>query len=98
MDFNAKNFRYVTTDFADFGQRVEKGDRLYLRALSDDMPTERPAMLSDDFPTLASDFVLPTELSLVRENIFSSVLRVSGPVNMWLHYDVSRPASKTLSK
>ncbi|KAM7222076.1 hypothetical protein V8F06_002581 [Rhypophila decipiens] len=88
MDFNAKNFRYVTTNFADFGQRVEKGDRLYLRALSSDLPTEKPAMLSDDFSALAADFVLPQELSLVEDNMFSSVLRVSGPVNMWLHYDV----------
>lgn len=48
-------------------------------------------MLFEDFPTLAPDFVLPPELSLVEENIFSSVLRVSGPVNMWLHYDVSSP-------
>lgn len=89
MDFNAKNFRYLTTEFADFGRRVERGDSLYLRALSSDSPTEKPALLSDDFPALAADFVLPPELSLVEENLFSSVLRVSGPVNMWLHYDVS---------
>ncbi|KAK3683685.1 hypothetical protein B0T22DRAFT_383634 [Podospora appendiculata] len=88
MDFNAKNFRYVTTGFGDFTQKMAKGDRLYLRALSDEKPAEKPAMLADDFPLLAPDFVLPTQLSLVAENLFSSVLRISGPVNMWLHYDV----------
>lgn len=89
MDFTTKNFRYVTTEFGDFVRRIEKGDRLYLRALSTDKPTEKPAVLSDDFPSLATDFVLPPELALVGERLFSSVLRVSGPVNMWLHYDVS---------
>ncbi|KAJ4390523.1 tRNA methyltransferase ppm2, partial [Neurospora sp. IMI 360204] len=88
MDFTTKNFRYVTTEFGDFMKRVEKGDRLYLRALSTDKPAEKPAVLSDDFPLLATDFVLPPELALVDERLFSSVLRVSGPVNMWLHYDV----------
>ncbi|KAK0635117.1 hypothetical protein B0T17DRAFT_586727 [Bombardia bombarda] len=88
MDFNAKNFRYVTTEFGDFTERVEKGDKLYLRALSSEKPSEQPAMLTDDFPLLAPDFVLPPQLSQVEENLFSSVLRVSGPVNMWLHYDV----------
>ncbi|KHE85314.1 hypothetical protein GE21DRAFT_1206658 [Neurospora crassa] len=88
MDFTTKNFRYVTTEFGDFMRRVEKGDRLYLRALSTDKPTEKPAVLSDDFPSLATDFVLPPELALVGDRLFSSVLRVSGPVNMWLHYDV----------
>jgi tRNA wybutosine-synthesizing protein 4 len=28
-------------------------------------------------------------LKYVRDNIHSSPLRISGPVNMWLHYDVS---------
>ena len=89
MNFNAKNFRYVTTRFDDFVERVGKGDRIYLRALSHQSPSEKPAMLADDFPDLALDFVLPPQLSLANENLFSSVLRMSGPVNMWLHYDVS---------
>ncbi|KAK4144068.1 S-adenosyl-L-methionine-dependent methyltransferase [Dichotomopilus funicola] len=88
MDFTAKNFRYVTTGFGEFTQRVDKGDKLYLRALSHEKPTEHPALLAEDFPSLAPDFVLPPQLSLVEENLFSSVLRMSGPVNMWLHYDV----------
>ncbi len=89
MDFTAKNFRYVTTEFGEFARRMAQGDRLYLRALSHEKPTEKTAMLSEDFPALAPDFVLPAQLSLVAENLFSSVLRLSGPVNMWLHYDVS---------
>jgi tRNA wybutosine-synthesizing protein 4 len=89
MDFTAKNFKYVTTGFGEFARRAEQGDKLYLRALSQEKPSEKPAVLADDFPGLAPDFVLPTQLSLVAENLFSSVLRMSGPVNMWLHYDVS---------
>lgn len=89
MDFKAKNFRYVTTDFGSFIDGIKKGDKTYLRALSQEKPTEKPALLAEDFPELAPDFVLPPQLSLVQENLFSSVLRVSGPVNMWLHYDVS---------
>ncbi|KAK4155251.1 hypothetical protein C8A00DRAFT_42135 [Chaetomidium leptoderma] len=88
MDFTAKNFRYVTAEFGDFARRVEQGSKLYLRALSHEKPSEKPAVLADDFPALAADFVLPGQLSLVAENLFSSVLRLSGPVNMWLHYDV----------
>ncbi|KAK3946272.1 methyltransferase [Diplogelasinospora grovesii] len=88
MDFNAKNFRYVTTEFGDFARRVGAGEKLYLRALSSEKPAEKPALLSEDFPALVPDFMLPPQLSAVDENLFSSVLRVSGPVNMWLHYDV----------
>ena len=90
MDFTTKNFRYATAEFGDFARRVGQGDKLYLRALSQEKPSEKPALLADDFPTLAPDFVLPPQLSLVEENLFSSVLRVSGPVNMWLHYDVGQ--------
>ncbi|KAK3997186.1 putative leucine carboxyl methyltransferase 2 [Cladorrhinum sp. PSN332] len=88
MDFNAKNFKYVTTEFGDFAKRVARGDKLYLRALSSEKPSEKSAVLAEDFPALAGDFVLPEQFSLVEENLFSSVLRLSGPVNMWLHYDV----------
>ncbi|KAI6345074.1 hypothetical protein MCOR14_008554, partial [Pyricularia oryzae] len=88
MDFNSKNFRYVNKRFGEFVQEIASGQKLYLRALSNDEPTARAANLQDDFPQLAKDFVLPSELEAVRENLFSSVLRMSGPVNMWLHYDV----------
>ncbi|TLD34233.1 hypothetical protein PspLS_00787 [Pyricularia sp. CBS 133598] len=88
MDFNSKNFRYVNKKFGEFVQEIARGQKLYLRALSNDEPTARAANLQDDFSELAKDFVLPSELAVVRENLFSSVLRMSGPVNMWLHYDV----------
>lgn len=88
MDFNAKNFRYTNKKFSELVDEIERGGRLYLRALSSDEPASRPANLHEDFPLLASDFGLPGEMALVMQNLFSSVLRMSGPVNMWLHYDV----------
>ena len=96
MDFNSKNFGYVTKTFADFANEARQGGRLYLRALSTEEPSALPANLATDFPSLSGDFVLPQQLSFVNENTFSSVLRISGPVNMWLHYDVSpaRPTQK----
>ncbi|KAL1844443.1 hypothetical protein VTK73DRAFT_2547 [Phialemonium thermophilum] len=88
MDFNTKNFSYKTVPMAEFARAVAEGGRLYLRALSADEPAGRPARLAEDFPDLASDFSLPNQLEFVAANEFSSVLRVSGPVDMWLHYDV----------
>ncbi|KAM0352848.1 hypothetical protein ACHAPU_001730 [Fusarium lateritium] len=88
MDFNSKDFRYVTESFSTFLSKAARGEALYLRALSEEKPTETPANLEHDFPTLADDFRLPTELSLIQDRMFSSVLRIAGRVNMWLHYDV----------
>jgi tRNA wybutosine-synthesizing protein 4 len=88
MDFVTKNFRYVTQPFGEFIQAVDAGDRLYLRSLSAEKPSEQPADLDRDFPAIAKDFRLPPELRVVTENSHSSALRISGPVNMWLHYDV----------
>ncbi|KAI0556288.1 leucine carboxyl methyltransferase [Xylaria curta] len=88
MDFNSKNFNYIITDFASFMEEVEKGGKQYLRALSEEHPSDQPANIEVDFPGLASDFQLPPELSFVKKNEHSSVLRISGRVNMWLHYDV----------
>ena len=88
MDFNAKNFRYVTEQFGNLMSRCEAGERLYLRALSMEKPKDAPANLDNDFPGLAGDFRLPESLKFVSDNIFSSVLRISGKVNIWLHYDV----------
>jgi tRNA wybutosine-synthesizing protein 4 len=99
MDFNSKNFRYVTDSFGNIVERLQNGSsRLYLRSLSHDKPTESPANMSEDFPGLSGDFCLPEEVSFVRENLFSSVLRVSGRVNMWLHYDVSVPIPFSMAR
>ncbi|CAG9980803.1 unnamed protein product [Clonostachys byssicola] len=88
LDFNSKNFQYVTDSFGNIMKRIQQGGRLYLRALSNSKPSERPANIKEDFPALADDFIIPKEVALVEENLFSSILRVSGKVNMWLHYDV----------
>ncbi|OAA59675.1 leucine carboxyl methyltransferase [Niveomyces insectorum RCEF 264] len=88
MDFVSKNFRYQTQDFKEFITNVDAGKMLYLRALSADKPSDAPARLDVDFPTVAGDFALPSQLAFANDRLFSSVLRVSGPVNMWLHYDV----------
>ncbi|PHH83163.1 hypothetical protein CDD82_3328 [Ophiocordyceps australis] len=88
MDFNSKNFDYVSDSFENVMTRMKAGARMYLRCLSRDKPTEQPANLEKDFPKLSSDICLPPELSMVKDRLFSSILRVSGRVTMWLHYDV----------
>ena len=93
MDFNSKNFRYITDTFGGFMDRARRGERLYLRSLSEQKPSEAPANIKEDFPSLAADFDLPSELRSVKEQLFSSILRISGRVNMWLHYDVSATSS-----
>ena len=88
MDFNSKNFRYTTDSFGTVMAKMQNGGRMYLRSLSREKPSESPANLEQDFPSLAEEFRLPEELRYVSDNLFSSVLRISGKVNMWLHYDV----------
>ncbi|KAH7021098.1 uncharacterized protein B0I36DRAFT_333779 [Microdochium trichocladiopsis] len=88
MDFNGKNFSYTTKSFAEFMRDADAGKPVYLRALSGEKPSDQPADLDKDFPVLAADFTIPDALQFVRDNVFSSVLRVSGGANMWLHYDV----------
>ncbi|KAG9248031.1 leucine carboxyl methyltransferas-like protein 2 [Calycina marina] len=88
MDFKSKNFKYTTMPFADCIDRAESGGRLYLRSLSADKPSELPADISKDFPSIAADFQLPPELSVITQTFHSSPLRISGDVNVWLHYDV----------
>ena len=89
MDFTAKNFSYVAREFDEFIDEVDSGAKLYLRSLSMDKPAELPADLSKDFPSLAQDFRMPHELETILKTSHSSPLRISGPVIMWLHYDVS---------
>jgi tRNA wybutosine-synthesizing protein 4 len=89
LDFNAKNFKYVTEPFGKVVSKMERGARMYLRSLSRSKPSDIPANIKDDFPALAPDFTLPSELHLARQSLFSSILRLSGMANMWLHYDVS---------
>ncbi|KAL9089453.1 MAG: hypothetical protein Q9165_005774 [Trypethelium subeluteriae] len=88
MTFRSKNFSYVTMSFGEFIDRVESGERLYLRALSSNKPAKQPTNLQEDYPEIASEFHLPPQLRVVDSQMHSSPLRISGPVSMWLHYDV----------
>ncbi|KAK6434101.1 tRNA methyltransferase ppm2, partial [Oleoguttula sp. CCFEE 5521] len=88
MDFKSKNFTYETQRFGPFLDAVSAGSKLYLRALSTTSPSEAPTNLATDFPGIAPDFVLPEALSFIQDHHHSSPLRISGPVTMWLHYDV----------
>ena len=89
MNFQMKNFTYATMTFAAFLDAVKAGKPQYLRSVAAERPSEVPANLRNDFPEIADDFQLPPELDLVADNAHSSPLRISGPVTMWLHYDVS---------
>lgn len=89
MNFQSKNFAYETKPFGAFLEDVHAGGRQYLRSISADQPTKAPANLGTDYPSLNDDFRLPGYMAQVMENVHSSPLRISGPVTMWLHYDVS---------
>ncbi|KAH7116090.1 hypothetical protein B0J11DRAFT_117254 [Dendryphion nanum] len=89
MTFKDKNFQYIKQSFGDFIDGIARGSKTYLRAVSAAQPNKLPTKLEDDFPTIAADFVLPQCLdSVVKEGYHSSPLRISGPVSLWLHYDV----------
>lgn len=88
MDFQTKNFRYETQEFGTFIDAADRGEKVYLRSISKDAPKDKPTTLAEDFPEIADDFELPTELGYVVSNAHSTPLRISGPVTMWLHYDV----------
>lgn len=88
MNFQKKDFKYTPLAFSNFLDGVEKGDHLYLRSISSISPNSAPAQLAADFPEIAKDFELPEPLCFVSDNVHSSPLRISGQVNMWLHYDV----------
>ncbi|KAL8695967.1 MAG: hypothetical protein Q9201_007884 [Fulgogasparrea decipioides] len=89
MNFQHKNFRYVKKPFGEFIQEVHvSGSRQYLRSLAAEKSADEPARFYKDFPALRDDFCLPLQLQTVALNEHSSPLRISGPVNMWLHYDV----------
>lgn len=89
MSFQTKNFAYTTKTVGTFLDEVHAGGRQYLRSISAAQPTKLPANIAADFPNLKNDFRLPETLAVVTENAHSSPLRISGPVTLWLHYDVS---------
>lgn len=88
MTFKDKNFQYVKKSVADFLDGIAQGSQAYLRAVSSSQPNKLPTRLEDDFSTIASDFQLPEVFDTVKSNHHSSPLRISGPVSLWLHYDV----------
>lgn len=87
MDFQAKNFSYIKKPLGTFLNEIKGGSMQYLRSLASTNPTNAAAHLSADFPKLAPEFQIPEALGVVEEHLHSSVLRISGPVKMWLHYD-----------
>ncbi|RMZ72641.1 leucine carboxyl methyltransferase 2 [Pyrenophora seminiperda CCB06] len=88
MTFKDKNFTYVKKSVTEFLDGIAQGSHAYLRAVSSSQPNKLPTKLEDDFPSIASDFQLPDVCNVVKENYHSSPLRISGPVSLWLHYDV----------
>ncbi|KAJ6274624.1 hypothetical protein PSV08DRAFT_407236 [Bipolaris maydis] len=88
MTFKDKNFSYVKKSTTDFLDGIAKGSHEYLRAVSSSQPNKLPTKLEEDFPSIANDFRIPDVCEIVKENYHSSPLRISGPVSLWLHYDV----------
>ena len=92
MLFESKNFVIEKNTFSGFMDAIVLGEKRYLRTISS-QDHRKPANFGKDFASLAPDFVLPIEQILPKGRIHSSVLRISGDINMWLHYDVSVPAT-----
>lgn len=88
MTFKDKNFQYMKRSAGEFLDGIAQGSRAYLRSTSSSQPNKLPTKLEDDFPTIAADFKIPEVFDMVKSNMHSSPLRISGPVSLWLHYDV----------
>ncbi|KAJ4301635.1 tRNA methyltransferase ppm2 [Kalmusia sp. IMI 367209] len=88
MTFKNKNFSYAKKPFGDFIDGISNGAKTYLRAVSSNQPNKLPTKIEDDFPSIAEDFQLPDALDVIQTSLHSSPLRISGPVTLWLHYDV----------
>ncbi|KAF2020063.1 hypothetical protein BU24DRAFT_489902 [Aaosphaeria arxii CBS 175.79] len=92
MTFQTKNFQYTKTPFGTFidSLTTTPPSKTYLRSASSTSPTKLPTLLSTDFPTISPDFTLPSLLTptIPPSRIHSTPLRISGPVSLWLHYDV----------
>jgi tRNA wybutosine-synthesizing protein 4 len=88
MTFKDKNFHYVKKSTGEFLDGIAQGSHAYLRAVSSSQPNKLPTKLEDDFPSIADDFRIPEVCETVKDDYHSSPLRISGPVSLWLHYDV----------
>lgn len=86
-----KNFVYEVQTFGEFKHELDAESHVYLRSLAQVAPFQQAAQLSQDFPGIAGDFQIPKSLDdlfSLSDKIHSSVLRISGDVAVWLHYDV----------
>ena len=94
MSFEKKNFIIRKNTFAEFLDAIVRGEARYLRSVSS-LDRHKPANFSQDFEALNTDFILADELTIPTNKTHSSVLRISGPINMWLHYDVMLTSTVT---
>jgi tRNA wybutosine-synthesizing protein 4 len=86
-----KNFQYRTCTFSEFKGLLEQKKHVYLRALAGNHSFKGPANFWKDFPTIADDLLIPQTLKdgfNLDDKLHSAVLRVSGDVSVWIHYDV----------
>jgi tRNA wybutosine-synthesizing protein 4 len=86
-----KNFKYRTCTFSEFTTMLEQKKHVYLRALAGNHSFKEPANFWKDFLAIADDFVIPSDLRKgfdLDTKLHSAVLRVSGDVSVWIHYDV----------
>lgn len=89
MTFASKNFTYDRSSIGAFLDGIAAGSRTYLRAVSSTQPNKLPTKLEEDFAEIAPDFKVPDILwDEIKDHYHSSPLRISGPVSLWLHYDV----------
>lgn len=86
-----KNFSYKTCEFSIFSKLLERKEHVYLRALASQDTFKEAANFWKDFPEISEEFRIPEALDHVlqlKSKLHSSVLRVSGDVCIWIHYDV----------
>ncbi|KAK5955639.1 tRNA methyltransferase ppm2 [Knufia fluminis] len=89
MNFQRKDFTYRNLPFHQFLDKLnDPTSHLYLRSLAAESPSSTPANLSKDWPEIASDFHIPSQLKDIQASSHSSPLRISNDISMWLHYDV----------
>ena len=93
LDFLSKNFKYRRCKFSEFSKRLkvnEQDSHIYLRSISTDDRSKKPARIEDDFQSLRDDLKPPSFIPFGASNplYHSSVLRIaSSNVQIWTHFD-----------
>jgi tRNA wybutosine-synthesizing protein 4 len=86
-----KSFQYRTCEFSEFVSLLKQRKHVYLRALASNASFKEPANFWRDFSDISDDFIIPeivqTDFNL-KDSLHSAVLRISGDVSIWIHYDV----------